>query len=234
MFETYPDPSFNSRLIEPQEIPWTYTFRVKTQPAAEPVSLDEVKAFARLDSVDEDALIEMFITAARQAAEEYMGRAIMQQTMVLRMDFFPGIVALLPRYLATSAAPVPLPRPPLVTVTGVRTLYEDDSTIQNWSLDQYYWLPGDDARFVIRKGSVPPINVERYRGGFEIEYVAGYGNTGDSTVNQRKAVPAPIRLGVMLWAASMYAARGLARGGATEPPPEAKPLLDPYKIVRMF
>lgn len=233
MHEAYPDPSFNSRLIEPQELPWTYTFKVKTPPTAQAVTLEDVKTFARLDGVDEDRLIELFIQGASQAAEEYLGRAIMQQTLVLKMDFFPGIIALLPRYLATSASPVPLPRPPLVTVSAVRTLYEDDSVIENWNMSNYYWLTGDAGLFVIRKGAVPPINVERYRGGFEIEYVSGYGAIGDSVAAQRNAVPAPIKLGLMLWAASLYASRGIARGGATEPPPEAKSLLDPYKFQRV-
>lgn len=233
MYESFPDPSFNDRLINPQELPWTYTFKVVTPPAAACVTLDQVKTFGRLDSVDEDELIEMFITAATQAAEEYMGRAIMQQSIVLKMDFFPGIIALLPTFLATSAMPVPLPRPPLVAVTAVRTLYEDDSIQQNWPLDQYYWLTGDDARFVIRKGSVPPINTERYRGGFEIQYTAGYGAVGDSVATQQAAVPAPIKMGVMLWATSLYASRGVGRGSMGEPPPEARPLLDPYKLIRI-
>jgi uncharacterized phiE125 gp8 family phage protein len=233
MYEQYPDPSFNDRLINPQELPWTWTFRVKTPALAAPVTLDEVKKFGRLDSVDEDDLIQMFIAGATQAAEEYMGRSIMQQTIVMAMDFFPGIIALLPRFLATSAAPVPLARLPLVTVTAMRTLNEDGSTLENWDLSNAYWMAGDDGRFVIRKGSVPPINVERYRAGFEIEYTAGYGAIGATADDQRKAVPMPIRLGIMLWTAAMYSARGSARGGATEPPPEAKPMLDPYKVIRI-
>jgi uncharacterized phiE125 gp8 family phage protein len=208
---------------------------VKTAASAQPATLDEVKTFGRLDSVDEDSLIELFIQAATQAAEEYMGRSIMQQTIVMAMDFFPGITALLPRYLATSAMPVPLPRLPLVEVTALRTLYEDGTTLENWDLSNAYWLTGDDARLAIRKGSVPPINVERYRGGFEIEYTAGYGVAGDDAAAQRRAVPASIRMGIMLWANVLYASRGVARSGdkAGEPPPEAKPLLDPYKVVRI-
>ena len=229
----YPDPNFNDRLIEPQELQWSYTFKVKTPAANACVSLDEVKTFGRLDTIDEDGLIELFIEAATQAAEEYMGRSIMQQTVVMKMDFFPGIIALIPKYLAASAMPIPLVRPPLVAVTAVRTLYEDDTTLENGDLNNAYWLTGDDAKFVIRKGSVPPINVERYRGGFEIEYVAGYGQSADTVALQRKAVPASIKMGVLLWANSMYASRGLARGATGEPPPEAKPLLDPYKVIRL-
>lgn len=233
MRESYPDPSFNDRLINPAELPWTWTFRVKTAAAGQPVTLDEFKSFARIDGIDEDSLIEMFLQAAVQAAEEYMGRSIMQQTIVMAMDFFPGIIALLPTFLATSAAPVPLARLPLVTVTAMRTLYEDGTTLENWDLDNAYWMAGDDARFVIRKGAVPPINSERYRAGFEIEYTAGYGVVGATLAQQRAAVPAPIKLGVMIWAAAMYSARGTARGGASEPPADAKPMIDPYKRVRI-
>jgi len=231
MYEQFPDPSFNDRLINPQELPWTWTFRVKTPATAACVSLDDVKMFGRLDSMDEDGLIELFVTAATQAAEEYMGRAIMQQTIVMSMDFFPGIVALLPSFLATSAAPVPLPRLPLVAVTAMRTLYEDGTTLENWDLANAYWMAGDDGRLVIRKGSVPPINVERYRSGFEVEYIAGYGASGATTAAQRAAVPAPIKMGIMLWANTMYSARGRADAG--DPPPDAKPLFNPYKVIRI-
>ena len=231
MYETYPDPSFNSRLINPSELPWNYTFVLKTAPAGMPVTLDEVKTFARLDSMDEDALIEMFIKAATSAAEEYLGRALMQQTFTMRFDWFPGIISMLPRFLATSSLPVPLARPPLVNVTEVRTLYEDDTVAAIWPLDQYYWLNGDQAQFVIRRGSVPPINVERYRNGFEIDYISGYGASGATVAAQREAIPAPIKIGLLIWAAAMYSQRG--RAAASDPPADALPMLSPYKVIRL-
>ena len=231
MYETYPDSSFNSRLINPQELPWRFTYVIKTPPTGMPVTLDEVKTFARLDSMDEDALIEMFVQAATSAAEEYMGRSLMQRTVTMRFDFFPGIISMLPRFLATSSLPVPLIKPPLVSVTEVRTLYEDNSVAAIWPLDQFYWLDGDQAEFVIRRGSVPPINVERYKNGFEIDYVAGYGISGATLTQQRAAIPAPIKIGLLVWAAAMYSQRGKA--AAAEPPADAKMMLDPYKIIRI-
>ena len=231
MYEQYPDPGFNSRLINPQELPWNYTYVLKTPPTGMPVTLEEVKTFARLDSMDEDALIEMFVQAATAAAEEYLGRSLMQRTLTMRFGFFPGIVAMLPRFLATSSLPVPFVKPPLVNVTEVRTLYEDNSVAAIWPLDQYYWLDGDQAQFVIKRGSVPPINVERYRNGFEIDYVAGYGITGATVAQQRAAIPAPIKIGLLIWAASMYSQRGKA--AANDPPADALPLLSPFKVIRI-
>lgn len=231
MYETFPDPSFNDRLINPSELEWRYSFVIKTPPVASPISLEDTKRFGRLDSMDEDNLIELFILAATQAAEEYLGRALMQQTIVLKMDWFPGVVALLPRFLATSALPVPLVRPPLVEVTEVRTMAEDDTVLQVWPLDGFYWLKSEPAKLVIRRGSVPPINVERYREGFEIEYTAGYGEPAATIAQQRAAIPAPIRMGLMLWTSVMYSQRG--RAAANEPPADVRPLLDPYKVVRI-
>lgn len=230
MTVSYPDTNFNDRLINPQPLQWDYTFKIKIPPAAAPVTLEETKLYGRLDNVDEDSLIEMFILGATQAVEEYLGRGLMQQTVVMKMDFFPGSLALVPTYLAASSMPIPLARPPLVTISEVRTLYEDDSVIQIWPLTEYYWHTGDDAKFIIRKGSVPPINTERYRGGFEIEYIAGYGGIGDTVDTQRSKIPMSIKLGVMLWASIMYSQR---TASTIEPPPEVKVLLDAYKIVRV-
>lgn len=231
MYEQYPDPSFNDRLINPRELDWSYSWVLKTPPAGMPVTLDEVKIFARLDSMDEDSLIEMFVQAATSASEEYLGRSLMQRTITLRMDWFPGIVALLPRFLATSALPVPLAKPPLVNVTEIRTVAEDNSVLQAWPLDMFYWLDGDQSQLVIRRGAVPPINVERYRNGFEIDYVAGYGAVNATVTQQRAAIPAPIKIGLLIWAASMYSQRG--RAAASDPPADALPLLSPFKVIRI-
>lgn len=215
--QIYPDQNFNDRVINRQAPQWEYTFKVKTPPAAMPVTLDEVKIFGRLENMDEDSLIEMFVKGATEAAEEYMGRAIMQQTIVMKMDFYPDM-------------PIPLSRPPLVNITEVRTLYEDNTNIEIWPLTDYYWHTGDDAKFMVKKSSVPPVNTERYRGGIEIEYIAGYGNIGATIIEQRAAVPMPIKLGIMLWANIMYSQRTVA---TTEPPQEVKAALDTYKILRV-
>ena len=54
-------------------------YRLLTPPAAEPVTLAQAKAFLRIDYTQEDALIELAITAARQAAEHYLRLVLVPQ-----------------------------------------------------------------------------------------------------------------------------------------------------------
>jgi len=65
---------------------------LKTAPTVEPLSLLEVKDHLRLDPDDniEDALLNAFITAARQDCEAFQGRAYITQTWELWLDAFPG------------------------------------------------------------------------------------------------------------------------------------------------
>jgi len=63
-----------------------------TPPASEPVSLAQMKNFARVDFSDDDELFPILITAAREWCEVYCQRRFILRTMRLLMDFFPGYV----------------------------------------------------------------------------------------------------------------------------------------------
>lgn len=61
-------------------------------PASEPVTLAQVKQYARVDYDTDDALWLSLITAARNWCEVYCQRRFMMQTMRLLMDYFPGYI----------------------------------------------------------------------------------------------------------------------------------------------
>jgi hypothetical protein len=65
-------------------------------PGEEPVSLAEVKAFARVDGTDEDALISALIAAARLHVESLTGRALVTQTWRLVLNCVTGLLIPLP------------------------------------------------------------------------------------------------------------------------------------------
>ena len=63
-------------------------------PGEEPVTLADAKAFCRIDSSDEDALVSALIAAARLQVESLTGRALVTQTWRLTMTCAPRLVEL--------------------------------------------------------------------------------------------------------------------------------------------
>ncbi|NDC98941.1 MAG: phage gp6-like head-tail connector protein [Betaproteobacteria bacterium] len=65
--------------------------RCVVPPATEPLSLDEVKEHLRIDSSAEDALLQMYMEAAREICEHHTARALITQTWETTFDRFPGL-----------------------------------------------------------------------------------------------------------------------------------------------
>jgi hypothetical protein len=103
----------------------------------EPVTLSDMKAHLALspDFTDDDDLITSLISAARQDAEDYLGRSLVQQQWLFALDSFPTFFVgnqapSIPSYDSfgnfTGLQPVinpqsiQLPRPPLVSVDKVQ------------------------------------------------------------------------------------------------------------------
>ena len=183
-------------------------WRVTTQPTVEPITVDELKTFARIDGTTEDTLIEGFIKATRQAAELYLGMALLRQTITMVMDEWPKVV-------------LELPQPPLISVTSISTIDEDDTATTYSSSSYYVDTYAQPGRIVIKDGASPPTNTDRYTAGFRIVYTAGFGTTAST-------VPQPIIEGLKLWTTAVYENRALTPG----PPPEALNLFNLYRKVK--
>ena len=89
---------------------------VSSDPSIEPVTVTELKTFARIDGDDEDTLLETFISDARKHVEDHLNRSLITQTITLLMDYWPGET-------------IELPRPPLIAITSVNTLDEDGRSV---------------------------------------------------------------------------------------------------------
>ena len=79
--------------------------RVIKPPAAEPVTVEELKEYLHVDCDSEDALLSQLISAARKTAEEYQHKAYMTQTLEVatgweketelpRSEFFKELISL--------------------------------------------------------------------------------------------------------------------------------------------
>lgn len=198
-------------MIEPRALPSdaNRVWKVTTNPLIEPITLEELKLFARIDGTDEDDLLNSFIESARRATENYLRRALINQTITMKMDWWPG-------------RKVELPMPPLVSITAVETLDEDD-TATTYSSDNYYTdTVSDPGVLYLKQGVAEPENTDRNYMGFQIRYVAGYGS-------KMTDVPAVIRDGIKLWATAIYE----NRFQSDDPPPEAVNMLYPYRFERI-
>lgn len=165
-----------------------------TAPAVEPVSVEDFKIYAKIDSAVEDDFYEQALTSAREYFELTTGLALISQTWRLSLDQLPGAKGEEPWWdgvrdgaigcLTPAASWIELPMAPLVSITSF-TAYQQDNTgavFAGYFTDTDV-LPG---RLILNTGSVWPA-ATRTTKRYVIDYVAGFGAAAEN-------VPADIRL----------------------------------------
>ena len=183
--------------------------QIYTAPTVEPVSVAEFKTFARLDHSDEDAALTLMLQAVREAAEKYLGRALLEQTIYYTMDKWEG-------------SEIELPYPPLLTVEGVYTRESDGTWTEYDSGNYFVGTEGIPGSIVLIVGAVAPDAPEVDTAGYQIRYTAGYGDAAAD-------VPAAIRQAILGWATVAYATRAVT----IDPPPEVRSMLSLYRVERL-
>lgn len=201
------------------------TVAVVTPPAAMPVTVAEVKAYIRLDTSDEDALIETFIDAATENAEAYTRRAFITRTLRMSLDLGCSRTAdslgegvyELPVTALYGALPrvVEMWPQPIKTITGVRT-YDTSDTESTFDAANYK-LNADGSRFILTSNASWPSNL-RPEAAAVITFTAGYGTADD--------VPAAIKTAIMAHAGKMFDERSIC-----ELPETSQRLLRPFRIM---
>jgi len=186
--------------------------RIVTAPAAEPITVDELRTHLRVDS---DLLgateAASLIAEARQYIEDQTGLALITQSWRLTIDHWPrsreewwdGVrqMSISELYGPQSYASLYLPRYPLQSITSV-TVYDEDSNSESVTVADVfdvdlYQMPG---RLRLKSGATWPVAL-RPTNAIEIVYSAGYGASAST-------VPAPIRRAVKQLAAMLYTQRG--------------------------
>lgn len=218
---------------------------IKTPPAEEPVTLAETKAYLDVTDAGDDALISSMITSARAGCESFTGRALVTQTWTLWLDSFPkrkgsGAVGAVASQLPVDhfdgvARSINLPRPPLQSVTFLKTYDGADNPATFPAASYFVDASSQPARLALNQGASWPAVGLRPVNGVEIEFVAGYGGAS--------AVPSALRQGMLLWVKLLYSDKtwlfetdrsvpGLIefnRGGI---PPQTVSLWSPFKLMK--
>ena len=191
------------------------TLHLVTAPAADVVSVGDVKAHLRVDGDDEDAVIADMIgqaTAEIDGRDGLLGRALMTQTWRLLLPGWPDAGPGFRRTAVGQSAtfPIRLPLPPLLTVEAI-TYLDGEGVEQAMSLAGFRVLgdvePGEIWPAVGGYWPSVPSMASPSRNPIAITYKAGYGDAGD-------AVPAPIRQWIKNRVGLLYAYR------ESPPPPK--------------
>lgn len=175
-----------------------------TAPTSEPLSLLELKDWIREDLDEQDALLSELITDARAIAENYLRRAIPQQTLALHMDMFPEVIK--------------VPRPPLVSVTSIEYVDADGAT-QTLSSSLYRVDADSDPGRITPSWDNSWPTTRYVTGAVTVTYVAGYASC-----------PTPIKRAIARIVADQVRWRGdTIEGSPGEISMSAKALLTPYR-----
>lgn len=188
----------------------TFHVEVNQAPTDEVVGLQELKDYARVDGDDDNEILALLIPAATAAVEARVGRALLQQTLVLHLDAFRD---------PTRRDAILLPRPPVASVTEIR--YTDAGGTQRTVTAATYTVETtvEPAMIFLAQSQSWPTSL-RLAAAVEVEYVAGYGTSPTD-------VPAALRHAVKRVARLMY------EGGCVDctDDPQVQSLIQPYRVL---
>jgi uncharacterized phiE125 gp8 family phage protein len=158
-----------------------------TGPDQEPLTLEEAKAQARVTHDDENDLLTEYITSAREACEEYMGRGLYTQTWKLVLDEWADVM------------PLPMAAP-LQSVTTVQ-YYAADGTLTALASSVYdTHTTRRPAAVTLKPSQVwPPLQSGRLAGRIVITYVVGWASLD--------LIPQRIKRGIALYVTYQQADR---------------------------
>lgn len=187
--------------------------KLKTAPAAFPVSVEEARTQCRVDSNDEDQLLQIYIEAATAHLDGYtgtLGRALITQTWEMFLDAF-------------EDGSLTIPLAPIISVTSVE--YMVDGTYTTWASSGNY-----TSSVVAPFGVITPVNdwpePDEITNAVRVTFTAGYGATAAS-------VPAPIRAAILIMVADMYENRSAKLDETMPENPTVARLLWPYRHMNV-
>ncbi len=182
-----------------------------TAPAVEPVSLDEAKAFLRIENNDEDDLITALVAGSRIHVETQTRRALITQTWRISLDIWP------------LDGRLPVRPAPLQTLDAAR-VYDIDG-IARMIDTSVFVLDLAASALVFAPWTLPLPG--RLAAGIEVDVTVGYGGAASD-------VPEPLRRAILMLTAHWYENRGLVASGAVSTlPVSVAALIAPYRMLAL-
>jgi uncharacterized phiE125 gp8 family phage protein len=150
-----------------------------TQPAAEPLTLEEAKRYLKIDESDEDLIITSLIKQAREYCEGQQNRKYITQTLELILDKFPPGDSI--KFFDCS---------PVQSITSAK--YTDYTCVEK-TIDPVNYILDNDSfvnQIALAYGKAWPVDTLQPVNGIRIRFVAGFGDAS--------AVPETIKWAMVL------------------------------------
>jgi uncharacterized phiE125 gp8 family phage protein len=162
-------------------------YRVTIPPTVEPIPLAEAKEHLRIETTEDDALLQSIIAAARIAIENYLDQKLITQTVVEYFESFPENGSFDLRFY------------PVQSIDSI-TYVDTDGATQTWDssnyqVDLYGLYGGGPARIDAAYSATYP-SIREQMSPVTVTYVAGYGGRDD--------VPEDIKAAMRLLIADLY------------------------------
>ncbi len=165
------------------------SYRVSISPIIEPLTVDEVKTWLKVDGTSENDLLALLITASREFVEEYSWRSILTQTIEEVYDSFP---------LVTKSNPLgclELNRNPVQSISSI-TYTDENGDGQTWDDSNYVLDNITIPSRVVTSSGVSYPSTESTVNAIKVTYITGNTVAAD--------VPGHIRLAMLKMIGDMY------------------------------
>jgi uncharacterized phiE125 gp8 family phage protein len=173
-----------------------------TEPAVEPVTLDEAKAWLKITGTDDDAIVTGLIKAARGMFEAHTGLALIDTAYRAEWDALPRVGSYVGALISRE---LELPRSPLKASSPITAVTYLDSAgaVQTFASGNYVVDGARDpsryARLWLKDTADWP-DLGEFPGALRVEFTAGYGSAAS-------AVPEEIKVCLKLLVAHLYEQR---------------------------
>lgn len=196
-------------------------------PTSEPISLQEARKQCRIDPVGsppshpDDELLLLYISAAREYAEEYTGAAIGQRLLEMALDAFP-----------TGDTSITLPVWPALGIASISYLDPEGNELlvpeSVYQLDAF----ATPRRIVLSPDQVWP-EAGVFTNGIRITYVVGYSAPDESP--QDSPMPRAVKVALLLIIGHLYKNREASQAVALQSIPlGASTFLDTQRLRMGF
>jgi uncharacterized phiE125 gp8 family phage protein len=164
-------------------------------PTGEPLSLDEAKQHLIIHQEDDNALVQGYVKAARDAAEDYLGHGLITQTYKATFQYFADVLWL-PMAFPLQNDPAANP-----STAPVVKYYDTAGTLQTLATTEYLVDTVSRPGRILRapNKSWPSTQGDRLMG-VEITYVVGW--------TAAASVPELIKHGMKIFLTGMEGQRG--------------------------